>query len=97
VPKFNCDNLSPQDCEEVVRDLLQADWNIILESFREGRDSGIDLRYAAAHDATTIVQCKRYGRSGYTKLLNREHVLTGALQASERLGKLCTGGCASGK
>jgi hypothetical protein len=70
MPRFNFDNLSPKDFEELVRDLLQADWNVTLEAFREGRDGGIDLRYAAAHDATTIVQCKRYGHSGYTKLLN---------------------------
>jgi hypothetical protein len=69
MPKFNFDNLSPKDFEEVVRDLLQTEWNVTLESFREGRDSGIDLRYATAHDAATIVQCKRYGRSGYAKLL----------------------------
>jgi hypothetical protein len=68
--KFNFDNLSPKDFEELVRDLLQIDWNVTLEAFREGRDGGIDLRYAAAHDATTIVQCKRYGHSGYRKLLS---------------------------
>jgi hypothetical protein len=70
VPKFNFDNLSPKDFEEVVRDLLQAEWDVPLEAFREGRDSGIDLRYAPAHGSTTIVQCKRYGHSGYRKLLN---------------------------
>jgi hypothetical protein len=69
MPNFNFDALSPQDFEELVRDLLQADWNVTLEAFKEGRDDGIDLRYAPANDGTTIVQCKRYGKSGYAKLL----------------------------
>jgi hypothetical protein len=70
MPKFNFDNLSPKDFEELIRDLLQAEWNVPLEAFREGRDGGIDLRHAPAHGATTIIQCKRYGHSGYQKLLS---------------------------
>lgn len=69
MPKFNFDALSPPDFEELVRDLLQAEWNVALEAFKEGRDGGIDLRYAPAHDGATIIQCKRYGKSGYAKLL----------------------------
>lgn len=40
----NFDALSPQDFEELVRDLLQADWGVAIEAFRAGRDGGIDLR-----------------------------------------------------
>ena len=29
----------------MIRDLLQAEWNVALEAFRTGRDRGIDLRY----------------------------------------------------
>lgn len=67
--KFNFEALSPPDFEGLVRDLLQADWNVSLESFKEGRDSGIDLRYAPVNGGKTIVQCKRYSKSGYAKLL----------------------------
>jgi hypothetical protein len=62
--------LSPHDFEELVRDLLQVEWNVAIEAFKTGRDGGIDLRYASAHDGTTIVQCKHYAVSGYSKLLS---------------------------
>ena len=38
--------LSPLDFEELVRDLLQAELNIRLESFGPGTDKGIDFRMA---------------------------------------------------
>ena len=62
-------SLSPQDFEELVRDLLQAEWRVAIEAFKTGRDSGIDLRYVSTNDGVTIVQCKHYVRSGYGKLL----------------------------
>lgn len=57
--------LSPLDFEELVRDLLQAELNLRLESFGPGRDQGIDFRYATAV-GDTIVQAKHYpdGASG---------------------------------
>ena len=68
--RYTFTSLSPQDFEELVRDLLQAEWNVAIEAFKTGRDSGIDLRYALGHDGTTIVQCKHYAASGYSKLLS---------------------------
>lgn len=75
MPQYDFRSLSSQDFEELVRDLLQAEWNIALESFRAGRDQGVDLRYAPAFGGTTIVQCKHYAVSGYAKLLSnlRDH------------------------
>lgn len=59
--------LSPLDFELISKDLIEADIGISLENFREGRDGGIDLRYAPATIQGTpnsageiIVQCKRY-------------------------------------
>lgn len=69
MPSYNYNALSPQDFEEVSRDLLQAEWNVALEAFKEGRDSGIDLRYASSSDNTVIVQCKHYVKSGFAALL----------------------------
>lgn len=51
--------LSPLDFEYLVRDLLSKELNIELTSFAEGKDSGIDLRYANNKSKKTIVQCKR--------------------------------------
>lgn len=70
MPKYAFTSLSAQDFEELVRDLLQADWNVAMEAFKTGRDSGIDLRYAPADDGATIVQCKHYAASEFNKLLS---------------------------
>ena len=40
--------LSPLDFELLSKDLLEAELGIQLENFSEGRDGGIDLRYAPA-------------------------------------------------
>ena len=68
--RYNFTSLSHQDFEELARDLLQAEWNVALEAFKSGRDKGIDLRYAPAGDGTTIIQCKHYAGSGFSKLLS---------------------------
>jgi len=67
--QYDFTSLSSQDFEELVRDLLQAEWNVSLEAFKAGRDSGIDLRYSPANGGATIVQCKHYLTSGFGKLL----------------------------
>jgi len=74
MPKYDFTALSSQDFEELVRDLLQREWDTPLEAFRAGRDRGIDLRYAPAFSGTTIVQCKHFMGSGYSKLLSNLRV-----------------------
>lgn len=51
--------LSPLDFEELVRDLLQAEFGLLFESFGPGRDLGIDFRFAHAR-CHAIVQAKHY-------------------------------------
>jgi len=74
--------LSPLDFELLSKDLLEAELGIQLENFSEGRDKGVDLRYAPVWGAADtkffrgqvipeklpelIVQCKRY--SSFTSL-----------------------------
>lgn len=62
--------LSWRDLEKLARDLLQADWGVTLESFKPGRDGGVDLRYAKGRDAL-VVQCKHYVESGVGELLRK--------------------------
>lgn len=52
--------LQPSEFECFSRALLQAREDIFIESFADGRDKGIDLRFAYSKDKTCIVQCKRY-------------------------------------
>ncbi len=81
--RYRLESLSSQDFEELVRDLLQAEWKVALESFRSGRDHGIDLRYVATDKGSTIVQCKHYATSGFVKLL--AHLRDGELPKIRRL------------
>ena len=46
--------------EELTRDLLQAEFGIYIENFKDGKDGGIDLRFGLADGGKCIVQCKRY-------------------------------------
>lgn len=61
-------NLSPADFEDLVHDLLEAEWAMPLECFKTGRDQGIDLRYAPASGGSIIVQCKHYLETGFSGL-----------------------------
>jgi hypothetical protein len=66
---YSFETLSGNEFEILVRDLLQEELGIVLESFKSGRDKGIDLRYAPSKDNSLIVQCKHYIGSGTTKLI----------------------------
>jgi hypothetical protein len=68
MPEYDFYQLSPYDLEVLARDLLQAHWGVTLESFKTGRDGGIDLRYAAGPHKT-IIQVKHYLRTGLKGLL----------------------------
>jgi hypothetical protein len=68
-PLYDFQQLSPADFEDLTRDLLQEEWGVRLETFKTGRDQGIDLRYAAVPGESTIIQCKHYAGSSAAKLV----------------------------
>jgi hypothetical protein len=68
MPNYDFKQLSPHDFELLARDLIQARDGITLESFKTGRDWGIDFRHARA-SGDTIVQCKHYARTGFAGLV----------------------------
>lgn len=68
--RYDYKSLSPQDFEELTRDLLQAEWNVAIEAFKAGRDQGIDLRYVPLGGGKVIVQCKHYASSTFSNLLS---------------------------
>ncbi len=70
MPDYDFGSLSPIDFEILVRDLLQEELGIRLESFKTGRDQGIDFRYCPSTDNTLIIQCKHYLESSYNVLFN---------------------------
>ncbi|MBK9018590.1 MAG: restriction endonuclease [Sulfuritalea sp.] len=65
---YDFHQLSPSDFEEMCRDLLEVDFGLKLESFKTGKDDGIDFRYVAL-GVLVIVQCKHYQRTGLPGLL----------------------------
>lgn len=68
MPEYDFHQLSPYDLEVLTRDLLQAHWGVDIESFKSGRDGGIDLRYAVG-PSKTIIQVKHYLRTGLRGLM----------------------------
>nr|WP_321453147.1 restriction endonuclease [uncultured Carboxylicivirga sp.] len=52
--------LSPNEFENLIRDLLQKKLGVFIESFTTGRDGGIDLRCAKDSSKKIIIQAKRY-------------------------------------
>ena len=69
MPNYDFKTLSPIDFEILVRDLLQEELGVRLESFKSGRDRGIDLRYCPSPDNALIIQCKHYAESSFQILL----------------------------
>ncbi len=65
---YDFHQLSPFDLETLVRDLLQAEWGLVLESFKTGRDSGVDLRYARGSQRL-VVQVKHFAKTGLSGLI----------------------------
>jgi DNA polymerase III delta prime subunit len=70
MPDYDFKSLSSVDFENLVRDVLQKELNITLESFKTGRDRGIDMRYCTAVQGSLIVQCKHYANTAYATLLS---------------------------
>lgn len=60
--------LSAYEFEMLGRDLLQKHLKIRFESFKPGRDRGIDLRNCSADNGRIIAQCKRYVASNFSSL-----------------------------
>lgn len=67
---YNFETLSPKDFELLTRDLLQKELSITLETFKSGKDGGIDLRYSKDTLNQLIVQCKHYKNSTLRDLYN---------------------------
>jgi len=58
MPEYTFDGLSPDDFERLVRDLLQEELALTLESFKTGKDAGIDLRYTTSVPKNTVARLR---------------------------------------
>ncbi|MEV6513430.1 restriction endonuclease [Streptomyces sp. NPDC051642] len=67
LPEYDFPTLSPVDFEALTADVLNAEFNVHVESFGPGRDKGVDLRCALA-GKQIVIQCKHYLRGGRSAL-----------------------------
>jgi len=66
---YDFKTLSSLDFELLVRDLLQLHLTCKLESFKAGKDNGIDLRGTLTDGMEIIIQCKHYVVTGMRGLI----------------------------
>ena len=66
--EYDFKSLSDYDFELLVCDLLSEQLGRRIESFRRGRDQGVDLRYASDSGGTVVVQCKHYANTPFSGL-----------------------------
>jgi adenylate kinase family enzyme len=82
--EYNLSTLNDKDLEELVRDLFSNKMNLNFQSFRIGRDKGIDLRYStSSNENEIIIQVKHYIGS---KFSNLKYILKN--QELEKISKL---------
>ena len=87
MPDYDFKTLSPPDFEILSRDLIQKELGIRLESFKSGKDQGIDFRHSSDRDKKLIIQCKHYAESTFSDLfknLKRDELKKVAKLAPER-------------
>ena len=60
--------LNDKEFEILVGDLLSKELGCNFQSFKSGKDKGIDLRYSKTVDNQIIVQVKHYAKSSYSQL-----------------------------
>lgn len=70
MPNYNFSTLNDKELEELSRDLLSRELSIPFQSFKGGKDKGIDLRFSTStSENQVIVQVKHYLLSGLKQLL----------------------------
>lgn len=68
---YDFTTLDPEGFEALVSDLLSRSLGSRFESFKAGKDGGIDLRHSRSHAGgpAVIVQCKRYAPHKFQELI----------------------------
>jgi hypothetical protein len=72
---YDFHSLSTWDFQGLVRDLLQEELKLRLESFAKGPDGGTDFRFRT-REGDSVVQCKHYGTdyNSLFRVLKRDEV-----------------------
>ena len=65
-------SLNDKEFEDIARDLLQKKLGIFLESFKTGKDQGIDFRFSSDGKSNNlIIQAKHYEKSGFNAFFQK--------------------------
>lgn len=74
--KYDLSLLNDKEFEQLVNDLLSAEFELHISRFKPGRDSGIDGRFNTDVESNCIIQSKHYLGTGYpglkSKIINDE-------------------------
>jgi hypothetical protein len=66
---YRLDFINDKEFEVLVCDLLSNVWGARIETFKPGRDQGIDGRFYVDAAKVCIIQCKHWERTGYRDLI----------------------------
>ncbi|MFF1258315.1 MULTISPECIES: restriction endonuclease [unclassified Streptomyces] len=80
---FDLSRLTDFDFEAVCKDIFEAEYDVRLEIFSPGADSGVDLRYLHGGGSQLVIQCKHWVRSPRSKLI--EQIRSSELQKVQKL------------
>ncbi len=73
---YDFSTLNDKEFESLVKDLLNAEFELELQDFKKGKDKGVDLRYSTSeNDNSLVIQVKQYIKSKYSNLksdINKE-------------------------
>lgn len=66
---YNFSSINDKDLEDLTRDLLSKELKVNFQTFKRGKDKGIDLRYSTNdNENEIIIQVKHYTNSKYSNL-----------------------------
>jgi DNA polymerase III delta prime subunit len=69
---YDFSTLNDKDFEEIICDLLSAELDIPFQSFKAGKDGGVDLKYSTeANDNEIVVQVKHYINTPKTEFFRK--------------------------
>lgn len=66
--QYNFTVLNDKEFEDLCKDLLETDLNIKLQSFKKGKDKGIDFRSSKTKENEIVIQVKHYINSKFSDL-----------------------------
>lgn len=66
---YDFSTINDKEFESLVNDLASSEFKLQVDSYKEGRDQGIDGRAIDQNGSTIIIQSKHWAKSSYSHLL----------------------------